>query len=450
MKIVKTILVLLLLINLSGCGIFSSCEPKDGVVCYDNKTDSYVLEDGAVLNVAVPNEAYGQALVSLWDTTYPDHAGVVTYTVLDDRSAVYYYNNNNYDLIYISETELPMIMDQVQALDEHAVDSSEKYQVDKFAQLINSEEYRFVPLTYNGFLFAYDETMLNDLGISLTDSDNDGLPDSIDTWEEIFTRITAYNEGRLTADFTSFFPLAFNEKYSFYGLLTGGGWEMFSSLKADDPGFDTQAFRLSLNFIYDLGKYSWNLDAADDSSDYVFQYEDVLANQSSPLTLIASWMYYQEYENINECNYRFAHMPSYGGNIMTPLVGIEGYAISSSTLYPGAANQLLTLIRSKAGLEMMLNSTDLIPIIALSDDLDITISDQNKYDMIKAYAYSIEEPLIALSADTTIRAWQLYYDCDWLSVIKQLYDHQITVSEAQQQIEQLASDWLTEKGEIAG
>ena len=448
MKIIKICISLLVLISLSGCGLFSKCEPKDGVVCYDKSTDLFLIEEGAVLNIAVTSDAYGEAIVSLWDTTYPDYSGIVTYTVVDDPSAIYYHDNPGYDLIYISETELPMIMDEVLELDDNTVESFDHYIVSSFGDVINSSAYIFTPLTYDGFLFAYDETILNKMNISLEDSDNDGLPDSIDTWEEIFQHLTAYNANRLSTDVEFMFPFEFNEKYSFYSMLTAGDWQMFTSLVASDPGFDSPEFQESLLFIYDLGKYDWDMETIIDSDEYTFKYEDVLADQSSPMTMIAQWMYYREYETLTGSDYRFAHMPSFAGNILTPLVSINGYAISANTSYPSAANQLMTMLRSKAGLEILLNNTNLIPIIKITDDLDIEITDQNKYDMIKAYAYSVTEPLIALSSDTTIRAWQMYYDCDWMSVIKQLYDHKITVTQAQDQISQMADNWLIEKGEI--
>ena len=448
MKITKICISLLILISLSGCGLFSKCEPKDGVVCYDKGSDRFFIEDGAVLNIAVTSEAYGEAVVSLWDTTYPDYAGIVTYTLVDDTTALYYHDNPGYDLIYISETELPMIMDEVLELDDNTVKSFEPYIVSTFGQVINSSAYIFTPLVYDGFLFAYDETVLTKMNISLEDSNNDGLPDSIDTWEEIFRLVTAYNDNRLSTDVEFMFPLEFNEKYSFYSMLTAGDWQMYKSLIASDPGFDSPEFQKSLLFIYDLGKYDWNMETPSDSEGYTFKYEDVLVNQSSPMTMIAQWMYYKEFEAETGSNYRFAHMPSFAGNILTPLVSIEGYAISANTNYPSAANQLMMMLRSKAGLELLLNNTNLIPIIEITDDLDIEITDQNKYDMIKAYAYSVTEPLIALSSDTTVRAWDMYYDCDWMSVIKQLYDHKITVSEAQDQISQMANDWLVANGEI--
>ena len=56
--------------------------------------------------------------------------------------------------------------------------------------------------------------------------------------------------------------------------------------------------------------------------------------------------------------------------------------------------------------------------------------------------------MIALSTNTAIRAWQMYYDIDWLSVVRSLYDHKITVSEAQAQICEMANQWLSDNGEI--
>lgn len=448
MKILKYILILFTILSLSGCGSVSECEINNGIVCYDKKDELYLLEENASLLVAVPTSAFGQALVELWDNNFPALAGVIQYEVVNQRLAQYYLHNPRYDLIYISQYELPLIMDMVQVVDEDNVEAFSPYLVEGFAELINSNGFIFTPIAYEGFLFAYDETLLNEANISLNDGNSDGLPDSIDSWEKIFKRITVQKDQLIELNLQNFFPLALNEKYSFYPMLTAGGWQMFDDLKADEPGFNSLAFKSSLRFIYEMGKYDWNLKQEKTSKDYVFTYEEVLEDQSSPLTMISSWMFYNEYEAINKANYRFAHMPSYDGNVLSPLLDIEGYAISAKTPYPNIANQLLRLVRSQQGLQWLIDNTDIPLMIKIDDKLDIEIKDQNKYDMIKAYAYSAEEPLIALSANTSIRAWQMYYDIDWLSVVKSLYDHDITVSEAQAQIIELANQWLIDKGEI--
>ena len=412
------------------------------------KSANYLLEEKASVLVAVPTSSFGETLIELWDSNFPEYAGRVQYEVVNERTALYYLNNPRYDLIYISQYQLPLIMDKVKIVDEYNVESFSSYMVEGFSELINSNGYIFTPIAYEGFLFAYDETLLNKANISLEDNNNDGLPDSIDSWEKIFRRITVQKDKLLDLNLQDFFPLALNEKYSFYPMLTAGGWQMFEDLQADQPGFDSLTFKSSLRFIYEMGKYDWNLKQKQTSEAYLFNYEEVLKKQSSPLTMISSWMFYNEYEAINKVNYRFAHMPSYDGHVLSPLLDIEGFAINESTFYPNIANQLLRLIRTQQGLQALVDNTDLPLVIKISDDLDVIINDQNKYDMIKAYAYSVEEPLIALSTNTAIRAWQMYYDIDWLSVVRSLYDHKITVSEAQAQICEMANQWLSDNGEI--
>ncbi|MEA5017390.1 MAG: extracellular solute-binding protein [Erysipelotrichaceae bacterium] len=448
MKILKVVLVTLLLLTISACGAFAECEPKDGKICYQKKSKTYILENDARLIVAVSSEAMGEALVSMWNTYFPENEGVVRYEVLENRTALYYYNNQRYDLIYINSTQIPMIMDKVATIDENTVKAIKPYTVDKFAELVNQENYIFTPLVYDGFLFAYDQTMLERLNISLTDDNNDGLPDSIDSWEKIFSRITAYEQGTIKGNFKVFFPLAFNEKHSFYAMLTAGGWQMFDQLQAEKPGFDSIEFQRSLNFIYDLGKYEWQQNTKLSSDELLFRYEEVLVKQTAPLTMISTWMYFDEYQQTNGSDYHFAKMPSYNNNTLTPLVSIDGYAINTATSYPNAANQFIQLLRSKEGLQYMIDHTDLSLVINLEVNDDILISDNTRYEKIRAYAYSVEEPIIALANNSTVRAWQMYYEIDWLSIVKQLYDHEITVSEAQKSIIDMANDWLIAMGEI--
>ncbi|MDD2591591.1 MAG: extracellular solute-binding protein [Erysipelotrichaceae bacterium] len=441
------ILFLSFLVIFTGCTSTVDCEMGNGVVCFDDRSDTYLLEKEHELLIAVPNEEFGLAVVKLWNETFPEYIDHINYEVVKDRSAIYYLNNPRYDLIYISEYELPLLMDKVLTVDENTFDSFKPYMVEKFAQVINEDEYRFVPIAYQGFLFAYDEELLTKAGLSLLDSDLDGLPDSIDTWEEIFERITYQANKFETLDIEEYLPIALNEKYSFYTVLTAGGWQMFEKNKADDPGFTTSAFKGSLRFVYELGKYDWSLND-DKDNDHSFRYEEVLSKQSALFTMVSPWMFYNEYEKLNKTNYRFSRMPSYNGHILEPLVDIDGYAISVDSECPNLAHQLLMLIRSELGLQRLIDETDLALVIEFNDESALNIIDQNKQDMIIAYKYSSEEPFLALSNDTTIRAWQMYYDIDLLSVIRDLFAHTITVSEAQAQINEMANEWLQERGEI--
>ena len=78
-KLISLLVLVLVAATFTGCArTVKTCDVKDldgTVVCYDEKLDQYAIEEGATLVINVDNDAFGNALVALWDETHPEHAG---------------------------------------------------------------------------------------------------------------------------------------------------------------------------------------------------------------------------------------------------------------------------------------------------------------------------------------------------------------------------------------
>jgi len=71
----KTLFVLISLALVAG-GAMAQAKSK---AQYDSKKGQYKIEEGAKLVLGIDNDAYGKALVDLWDKAHPEFAGAVEY-----------------------------------------------------------------------------------------------------------------------------------------------------------------------------------------------------------------------------------------------------------------------------------------------------------------------------------------------------------------------------------
>ncbi|MCD8574728.1 MAG: hypothetical protein LRY28_04450, partial [Erysipelotrichaceae bacterium] len=72
-------------------GSLAACAPRttentcdvdtlDGTtVCFDETTGRFAIEKDAVIRFGADNDDFGNAIVALWNATYPEHAGKVEY-----------------------------------------------------------------------------------------------------------------------------------------------------------------------------------------------------------------------------------------------------------------------------------------------------------------------------------------------------------------------------------
>lgn len=418
---------------MTGCTSIKGCNLEDKVACYNKKESAFEIEEGAVLRIAVETEQFGDALVSLWNQYHPEYPDVIDYVIAEDYTRQY---QQATDLIFMNESEVSLLWNYLQPIHEENSEQIQKYMPEREKSLLNYKEDYFIPMSYEGMLFAYNETLLEDIGVDLTDDNQDGLVDAIDSWEKILLLSELWQNEDNKVDIL--FPFQSTERYSFYPFLTAGDWQFCESNIAEQPGFDSEEFLSSLRFIEQLGQQDWYINKEENNT---YAYEQAL-DEDTLLTMIAPWMYYQNIEETQQVNYRFSHMPSYQGNILTPLTEIKGYILSKDCKYPSAANEVIRILRSKEGLQAYIDNTDSVPYIKTDD----FVIEDNKKEQIIAYAYSVSEPLIALKGNTAVRAWQMYYEIDWLSVMNRLMNREITTEVAQEEIVRLSSDWLDQYG----
>lgn len=403
-----------------------TCEEGEALVCFDENIQAFHVEENASVKVEVLTEEYGQALVSLWNEKYPDHINALSYVVGSDDSA---------DIKYVSMSNALFRMNDWMALER-----TEKFNtLDKVASEINYEKLLFIPMSADGFAFISNIDKLNELELSTEDLNEDDLVDALDSFEKIQTQ---FKETTLDSHILH---LSLNEPYVFYPFLTAQNWELFSDNNAYDPGFEDASFLESLKNIELMSDFQWNGQNAQSADAYHWDYITAMENNDFVFSIVASWMFVDALEEKIEGNWQISHFPSYTNDDvpLSPLLtNVYGYVLDKDVAYPSMAHEVLRLIRSISGFETFYNTTSVIPLYPNNKYTLLNLEDSTRLQFSQALSYGQTEPLIAFENDPTTSAFSIYYEIDFMEIIRRLWDKEITAEEAQIEICMKSDAWL--------
>ena len=375
-----------------------------------NEFKRYDIENGAKIVVGVDNEIVGKQLVSLWNEMNQEDTGLLSYIVF-----------NSFDLT---------ILPDVYLLDEAEYQSSEFYLLDSSLQ----KNSNFLSYSYNGVVFSYNKTMLEEFGIEMLDSNNDSLPDSIDTWEEIFN-LELVGESYKGNVINEIYPISINEVWTAYSSLTAGGYEFYKD------GFESNEFLKGLEFIEEFSKKGINNDLYGmklNGNRMGYRLDEYLAEEAYPFSLVGSWSNVNSFELMNGSNLKFAQMPTYNGNNLSPFTKIKGFVISKDTMYPSAAHEVLRWLTEQEALNVMTSFSNIVP----TPNLEFSPEDDNLAEIIDAFNFNHIETT-EMIPDTDVRALEIYYNANIGEYLVELWDGSKTALEVQQEIVVLSEAWVT-------
>lgn len=413
----------LILILLLGLGSFSAIKVladdtciTDGLtVCFDVNRNAFKAEAHAHLEMVVPDEAYGQAIEDFWDWYHPELAGRVT-TILASEAT------GNEDVFFLSQNQAAQLYPALYPLHEVLA----KNVVLSQAGVLNATDLRYLPISAEGFAMIVNTTRLDLAGIELTDADADGRIDSLQSFEQILVLAPVWETMNVNA-----FPLALNEPYALYPFLTAGGFELYASLDATEPGFDEESVRSGLRLIQALSTVNWNHSDTNSADTYTWRYEEALVNDDFGISLVGSWMEVEGYDHEHSTDWKVMPFPTFEGQDLHPMIRTSGLAINANTYYPSAAHELVRILRSIKGLQVLIDSTDRIPL-ADPKTLDyLTFPLAHTKSFALAFQNSVSEPLIAFRANPSILAMDVYSHMDVSGPIADLWNGSIGLSEAQ-------------------
>ena len=495
------------LLALAGCAQEKPCVAENGVVCYDEETGQFQIEDNAVIRVMVDHEEYGEALVELWNQVHPEYPDVIEPVLASTYDAVSWMQSKT-DLALMWSSDAAQILGYFQPVNEDLADQLRPYFPQQFGELLNSEALYYVPMSYYGMVFSTNVTMLQELGYAVADNNQDGLVDDFDSFEKLAELAKAWDgtvQRVKDQTVTAILPVSFSDLWSSVVWLSAGGFRFFSSWDALKPGFDSPEFLQALQFLRFLGGYSWYLEEAEvvpDESAVAaeaveqpvsdpqpaateavmeeqnrsfselnrqalkegWQYDVYLEKLISPFSMVGTWMFYQEQEEIEQQDFWFSKMPSWQGQTLSPLAQSRGYLISAQTEYPSAANEVLRLIRSEAGIQLYLDCTDEIaavtetdwadrrPVLAEGEEkaefeevakLYLNFGSENRKQLMDAFAYSQEESMVAFQQDPSVRGWTMLEELGILDMMRKVFSMEMTPEEAQADLMARSETWMT-------
>ena len=164
----------------------NSCTLDGESVCFDKDKNVFKVEEEASLIVQVENEELADYLKETWDKLHPDNQGAIKTNIQKPLTVQDLSQGYPYDVMVTSQNNAAYFLDDMLDLGNglsNVVGSKIPIQLQ---DAINLKGYYFVQNSIDGWFFVYNETLLEEMGFDLSDSDGSYLPDELDTWEKIF------------------------------------------------------------------------------------------------------------------------------------------------------------------------------------------------------------------------------------------------------------------------
>ncbi len=447
----KLLLILMMSIALfSGCSSEVSC---DGNVCYHNENKQYLIEDDATISVAVENELLGEALVQLWNETYPNHQNTVSYVVQNNYDGKTFLNSSS-DITLIYASEAAKLNEYLLEIDNRVKNEIKENSVDQYGDALNRNGFYFIPMYASGWMFSSNYTMLESLGVDMSDLNEDGLIDALDTfekinvWQQTQSQPIIFNEKEVA----TIFNFNFDDEYLTQTLLSFGGFTPFESYLASDPGFDSKDFLVNLNDLASLGQMQW---LYPNETEFVFNPEDTrqefskwnsefyMRDSNSVFNFVHSTMHYAGYEEQTNQNYYFSALPTFNG--IQPLTSVQsvGYVINKDTPYINAVLELLSLIRSNEGLQLFASHSEQ-PLLVnhLDENVELEFKDENTKQISYAMMYGFEESMVAYELDSSVAGWDMFKETAIMDTMIEVFYQKLTPVDAQTKIIELSDTWM--------
>lgn len=432
-----------------SCGKSESSAKKVDSAATESKKIN--IEPDAKITVGVDNDTWGNAIVALWDKTYPEYAGAVQFSNFGSAGGaanITLQQSEAPDLCLVVDGEVKRDIQSMAELPEAIANVASKVCQEPFYSNGNAIKTCYTPVTYDGMAFSWNKTMMEALGMDTTDADGDGLPDAFDTWEEIFAwsaslKTRPQYKGK---DVNVVFPMSLGNQWSMYSSFTSAGWEIYSEGDPTKPGFEKKEFLDSFDFILAAADAKISVEVngiPTPGASMGWRWDDYLNADLSPFGLVGTWHDVAGAEASTGNDFKFSRMPTWKGQQLTPFVKTKGFVINGFTKYPLATAELLKLMLTKAGMQTMIDNSSYIPAIRSKAPIAPDYSKNiNMQEMSSAFAYSYPEPAMVLPNNSAMACMNAYYDIQIEASYYDVWDGKKSAADAQKEIVTNAAAWL--------
>ena len=466
---------LLLVFSLAACGDrgsdyagYEDCEEATGAdACWYEDDEDFLVEDDATITIGVDSDDMGAALVQKWNSDFPELEGMVEFqnygSANDDNAGmqgIELQQDEAPDVALVIDGEVIGREGSVLPLHEYFQDFGAAETHQSAFESINQLDYFYMPAFYDGMVFSWNETILEELGIDTTDSTGDNLPDAIDTWEKIFAISEDFDaDDRPEIDvpgnddsYTMYemFPISLDEVWSGYSSLTAGGWRLFPDPEQlDEPGFDTDEFEAGLEFIQEFSETNMSVDetgSKKQAGEMGWRWDSYLEG-AYPMSLVGTWQDVDGAEEATGFNFRFSKMPTYEGEELNPLMKTKGFVINGYTPYPSAASKVLKWLYTEDTFTTMIDSSAYLPSLQEESIIFPEIESDNKEEFALGMENNHLEISGTLPNNADVPAMDVYYKLDLGDFLRDIWDGEMTPAEARQAITEDADAWIEENNQ---
>jgi len=442
-------------------GSLAACAPRttentcdvdtlDGTtVCFDETTGRFAIEKDAVIRFGADNDDFGNAIVALWNATYPEHVGKVEYVNNGSQGsadALAEQQGEYPDVFMVIDGEVPRNNTHILPIHSTLANIIKANSIEAYYNAGNSlaTATHYAPMTYDGMAFLVNLSMLEALGIDTTDADGDGLPESVDTFEEIFAISTSWIGNRPVykdKNVNIMFPISLGEVWSGYSSLTAGGWQLFDGGDPTKPGYDDPKFAAGLEFLLAAKAAQVSVEESGEvtpAASMGWRWDPVLNDETAPFGLVGTWMNVAGAVEVNGADFSITRMPTYNGVQLTPFVKTKGFVINAYTEFRSAATELMRLVYSKEGFQAMVDSSAYAPSLVEGSALVPTLTEGGvQAQFMSALAFNQPEPAFLLPNNPRAKAMDSAYYPFIGAIIQGVWDGTLTVEEA---VAELISD----------
>jgi len=431
---------------------YETCEVTTGNdPCWDNATRRFRFEPGATITIGVDNDLMGEALVAKWNADFPELAGRLVYQYYESVNR----ENAGTQGLEVGQSSAPDVVllisngtigREVNLLPLHPyfADLISTDSLPAINSVINRRAPILLTAFWDGMSFSWNETMLRSLGVDVdTDSNGDGLPDAIDSWEKIF-ELNLVGQTYKGNQILELFPLSLDETWSAYSSLSSQGFVIFEQ-GADRPGFETQEFLGGLEFIQAFSQAGINIDETGTkkaASAMGWRWDDYINDESYPFSLVGTWMNVIGAQQATGSTYRFSAMPTWEGNALRPFSQTKGFAINAFTSTPSAAHEVLRWLYTPSTMSSMIANSTYLPALQDGAYATPTFFDDFKAEFTAGMRLNQLLPGATLPNNSSMLAMNLYYNIDLNDFLKAVWDGTLTPEDAQREIVSASNAWL--------
>lgn len=444
-KLFTMTLALVLMASAAACSrgqdSGKECALDGMTVCYDSASGQYKVEKDAKIRLGGDNDAWGAAIVELWNKTHPDLVGVVEFvnSGASGSADMLATQQGEYPDVFMSiDGETPRNASHILPIDSNLAKIIKDNSIPAFynAGNGNSSSTIYAPMTYDGMSFVWNKTMLEALGIDTTDADGNGLPESVDTWEEIFAISKSWINNRPTykgKKVNIMYPLSLTNQWSDYHHLSSAGWQLFGSGDATKPGYDDPKFKAGFDFLLAAKDAQISVEESGGltpGESMAWKWDNVLKEEIAPFGLFGTWMNMKEAVDLTGSEYVLSILPTWKGANQTPFVKTKGYVINSYTKYRSAATELMRVLYT-SGFQSMVDTSSYAPSLADGSSLTPKLEDGSiQSQLMSAFVYNYPEPALTLPNNPQMKAMDAAYYPFISDTEKAIWDNTMSVDDA--------------------